>query len=81
MTVNTVYVVQAFTQRGRKLAAEPPVSCKTEEEAIRKAERMAPLRTGVIVFRQDVDEETGEVEDGAKVLFRSGELPQSMQEE
>jgi hypothetical protein len=51
MATETVYIVQAYVQgRGKALRAEPQVGCKDAEEARRKAERLAPLRLGVVAF-------------------------------
>ena len=51
MARETVYIVQAYVAgRGKALKAEPQVGCKSAEEARRKAERLAPLRLGVVAF-------------------------------
>ena len=52
MATETVYIVQAYVQgRGKALRAEQQVGCKDAEEARRKAERLAPLRLGVVAWR------------------------------
>mgnify|MGYP003346303890 CR=1 FL=1 len=59
MATETVYIVQAYVQsRGKALSAEPQVGCKDAEEARRKAERLAPLRLGVVAFAVSADTET-----------------------
>ena len=51
MAVETVYIIQAYVQgRGKGLKAEQQIGCKSAEEARRKAERLAPLRLGVVAF-------------------------------
>ena len=76
MPRETVYIVQAYVAgRGKALKAEQQVGCKTAEEARRKAERLAPLRLGVVAFEVSADTELGDYDENPKILFRSGELP------
>jgi hypothetical protein len=76
MTRETVYILQSYVAgRGKGLKAEPQVGCKSAEEARRKAERLAPLRLGVIAFAATADVEMGDYDDNPVVLFRSGRLP------
>ncbi|SPU43193.1 Uncharacterised protein [Brevundimonas diminuta] len=76
MAVETVHIVQAYVQgRGKSLKAEQPVGCKTAEEARRKAERLAPLRLGVIAYSASADTEMGDYDESPTILFKSGELP------
>ena len=76
MTRETVYILQSYVAgRGAALKAEPQVGCKSAEEARRKAERLAPLRLGVIAFAASADVEMGDYDDNPVVLFRSGRLP------
>ena len=75
MTRENVYIVQSFVRGGRGLKAEQQVGCKTPEEARRKAERLAPLRVGVVAFCMGADPELGDYDDNPVILFRSGELP------
>ena len=56
MARETVYIVQSYVRgRGKGLKAEQQVGCKTAEEARRKAERLAPLRVGVVAFSARAD--------------------------
>jgi hypothetical protein len=73
----TAYLVQAFTQKGAKLIADAVKPCKTEGSAIATAERLAPVRAGVVAFSQEVDVET-DTYDEPKVLLRIGQLPQGL---
>jgi hypothetical protein len=76
MPRETVYIVQAYVAgRGKALKAEQQVGCKTAEEARRKAERLGPLRVGVVAFEVSADTELGDYDENPKILFRSGQLP------
>jgi hypothetical protein len=76
MARETVYILQAYVAgRGKGLKAEPQVGCKTAEEARRKAERLAPLRLGVVAFAASADVEMGDYDDNPVILFKSGQLP------
>jgi hypothetical protein len=76
MARQTVYIVQSYVRgRGTGLKAEQQSGCKTAEEARRKAERLGPLRIGVVAYSATGDPELGEYDDNPVILFRSGELP------
>jgi len=76
MAMETVYIVQSYVAgRGQGLKAEPQVGCTTAEEARRKAERLGPLRLGVVAFEVSADTELGDYDETPKILFRSGRLP------
>lgn len=70
----TAYLVQAFTQKGAKLVADAVKPCKTEQSAIATAERLAPIRAGVVAFSQEVDIET-DTYDEPRVILKIGKLP------
>ena len=75
MAKETVYIVQSYVRgRGKGLKAEQQMGCKTAEEARRKAERLSPLRIGVVAFSASADVELGDYDEPV-ILFRSGELP------
>ena len=75
MAKETVYIVQAFVAgRGKALKSEQAMGCKTAEEARRKAERLAPLRLGVVAFSAAADVELGDHDDPT-LIFKSGQLP------
>ena len=81
MAMETLYIVQCFVAgRGKVLKAEPQVGCKDAREALRRAERLAPLRVGVVAFSISADTETGDY-DEPEILFRSGELPPPFSED
>jgi hypothetical protein len=68
--------VQSYVAgRGKGLKAEPQVGCKTAEEARRKAERLGPLRAGVVAFSATADTELGDYDENPVILFKSGQLP------
>jgi hypothetical protein len=76
MARETVYILQSYVRgRGKGLKAEQQVGCKTAEEARRKAERLAPLRVGVVAFAVSADTELGDYDENPVILFRAGELP------
>jgi hypothetical protein len=76
MAKETVYIVQSYVAgRGRALKAEQQIGCKTAEEARRKAERLGPLRIGVVAFAASADTELGDYDENPVILFRSGLLP------
>lgn len=76
MARETLYIVQSYVRgRGKGLKAEQQVGCKTAEEARRKAERLGPLRVGVVAFSTAADPELGDYDENPVILFRSGELP------
>jgi hypothetical protein len=72
----TVHLVQAYVAgRGKALKAEPAVSCRTAEDARRKAERLAELRLGVVAFSTTVDVELGDYDETPTIHFKAGRLP------
>lgn len=76
MVTETVFIVQSYVRgRGKALKAEQQVGCKTAEEARRKAERLGPLRVGVVAFSATADTELGDYDETPVILFRAGELP------
>ncbi len=76
MAKETVHIVQAYVRGpGNGLKAEPQVGCKDAEEARRKAERLGPLRVGVVAFSVSADTELGDYDENPVILFKSGELP------
>ena len=76
MAKETVYILQTYVAgRGKSLKAEQQVGCKNAEEARRKAERLAPLREGVVAFAATADVEMGDYDENPQVIFKSGRLP------
>ena len=76
MATETVHIVQAYVQgKGKSLKAEQQMGCKTAEEAQRKAERLAPLRLGVVAFSASADTEMGDYDENPTILFKAGQLP------
>ena len=72
--MTTAYLVQGFKLKGSKLIADAVKPCKTEEAAIATAERLGPMRAGVVAFSQEVDIETDSY-DTPIVLHQIGRLP------
>ena len=82
MATETVFIVQAYVAgRGAGLKAEPQVGCKDAEEARRKAERLAPLRYGVVAFSVSADTELGDYDETPTILFKAGRLPPPFDED
>ena len=76
MAKETVHIVQCYIRgRGKSLTADQQVGCNTAEDARRKAERLGPLRVGVVAFSATADTELGDYDESPVILFRSGELP------
>ncbi|WP_394763864.1 hypothetical protein [Phenylobacterium sp.] len=81
MASETVYILQSYVAgRGKGLKAEQQVGCKTAEEARRKAERLAPLREGVVAFAATADTELGDYDENPVILFKAGRLPHPFDE-
>jgi len=81
MASETVYILQSYVAgRGKALKAEQQVGCKTAEEARRKAERLGPLREGVVAFSATADTELGDYDENPVILFKSGRLPHPFSE-
>ena len=76
MATETVHIVQAYIAgRGKALKAESQIGCKTAEDARRKAERLAPLRVGVVAFSATADVDLGDYDENPTILFKAGRLP------
>ncbi|WEJ57223.1 hypothetical protein [Devosia sp. FJ2-5-3] len=75
----TLYFVQGFRAKGRKLEPDQPQAARSAEAAIAAAERIAPSRAGVWAYSADVDVEA-DTYDEPKVLFKAGTLPPGLAE-
>jgi hypothetical protein len=76
MAKETIHLVQAFIAgRGKALKSEPPIACRSAEEACRRAERLSPLRLGVVAFTATADVEMGDYDENPVVLFKAGQVP------
>ena len=77
----TSYLVQAFVAgRGAALKADKPIPCKSAEDARRKAERMAPMKLGVVAYSTTGDAELGDYDDAPVTFFKAGRLPAQFEE-
>ncbi len=72
--MKTAYIVQSFTKQGSQLITDTPIQCSSADEAIRRADKFADIRAGVIAISQEYDEETGDFGE-LKVLAKYGEIP------
>jgi hypothetical protein len=61
------------------MKAEKLVVCKTAEQAQRMAERMAPVKLGVVAYSTSGDAETGDYDDQPTILFQAGQLPEQFE--
>ena len=76
MAKETVFILQAYVAgRGKALKAEQQIGCRNAEEARRKAERLAPLREGVVAFAATADIEMGDYDENPQIIFKAGRLP------
>lgn len=82
MARETLHLVQAYASgRGKALKAEQAQQFKTPEAARRAAERLAPVRLGVVAYSITVDADLGEYDDTPTVLFKAGQLPPPFNED
>lgn len=72
--MTTMYFVQGFRAKGRKLDPDLPQPAKSPEAAIAAAERMGPTRAGVWAYSANIDQET-DTYDEPQLLYRTGTLP------
>jgi hypothetical protein len=77
--MTTMYFVQGFRLKGRKLEPDLPQPAKSPEAAIAAGERMGPSRAGVWAYSANIDQET-DTYDEPQVLFRTGTLPPGLGE-
>jgi hypothetical protein len=76
MTRETVHIVQSYIAgKGNGLKAEPQIGFKTAEAARAKAERLGPVRLGVVAFSASADSEMGDYDEDPVILFKAGRLP------
>ncbi|OYX93248.1 MAG: hypothetical protein B7Y78_08805 [Caulobacter sp. 35-67-4] len=77
MAKKIFYVVQPYdaAKRGNGLKAGAAMEVASEAEARRKAERLAPLREGVVAFAASADVELGDYDENPDILFKAGRLP------
>ena len=70
------YLVQSFVVgRGAALKADKPVTCKSADDARRKAERWASSKLGVVAYATSGDAELGKYDDEPVYLVKIGQLP------
>lgn len=77
--MGTQFLVIGFRQRGRKLVPDPAKPANSPENAKRAGARLAPMRTGVVVLRQEFDE-TADFAAEPVVIAKHGELPPEFQD-
>jgi hypothetical protein len=76
-TPKTIYVVQPFTKGKRGgLKAEQAIQAPSEGAAIRRGERLAETKVGVLVFAQTGDPEMGDFDEPV-ILARHGDTPEA----
>jgi hypothetical protein len=76
----SMFIVQCFQLRGRKLVADQPKTARTGEAAIALAERLGESKAGAVAFSQEVDIETNSY-DEPHVLYKIGTLPPGLFED
>jgi hypothetical protein len=76
MARQTKHIMQAFVAgRGGALRPEPPIVCKTQEEAAKRARRAAASKLGVVAFTTSGDPDTGDYDESPTILFKAGQVP------
>ncbi|WP_062225882.1 hypothetical protein [Aureimonas frigidaquae] len=75
MPEKTLFIVQQFERKGKRLIAGRLMEFKTAEEAEGRAERDATRTVGVVALQQTIDTDTGEIVEDPVILARYGELP------
>lgn len=76
MARETVHLVQAFLAgKGKAIKSEPPIACRSAEEACRRAQRLSSVRLGVVAFSASADVELGDYDENPTILFKAGQLP------
>jgi hypothetical protein len=71
--ITTVYVVQTFVETDGGLAVEESFQCRTAEQAVFRADAIAPFVAGVLAWAKVLDHERGEWgEDDPVILFKAG---------
>jgi len=72
----TFFVVQPFSRQKRgSLRPEQPIMATSKEAAIRRAERLAETKAGVLAFAQTGDPEMGDFDEPV-ILATHGDVPQ-----
>ena len=79
MATQTLFVVQAFEMRRKRIVPTTKEQVKGEAQALRQAERTAERNGGAIALQIAVDSETGEVEQ-TQIVGKYGELPDNLDE-
>ena len=69
------YFVQAYKARGARLVGQPTEGFGLADQALTAARRLARWRTGIVVFRQDVDD-AGIQRGLPAVLVIHGQVPE-----
>ena len=75
MSEKTLHIVQQFETFGKKIVAGRTIQAKTPDEAVARAERDSVRFPGVVALSTTIDEDTGEVLEDPRILFRHGTLP------
>jgi hypothetical protein len=76
MVRETSYFVQAFDAgKAGNLKADAPIACKSATGVLRRAERLALSKLGVVAFSSTGDPELGDYDDEPTVIFRNGQFP------
>jgi hypothetical protein len=81
MARETIYLVQAFkSPKGARLSADPPIRCKSLENARRTAEGPAQTKDGVVAYSTSGDAESGDYDEEPTIIFEAGRLPAPFEE-
>lgn len=79
MPTKTVFMVQTFVLRRKRLVPGPQEAVATQNSAMKKAEALATRNPGAAAISMVIDDETGDVE-RATIVGRFGEIPDDFSE-
>ena len=79
MATKTVFVVQTFELKRKRLVPGKQEAAATQQGALKKAEALAARIPGAAAISMIIDDETGEVE-RASILGQFGEVPEEFAE-
>jgi hypothetical protein len=74
--MQTIYVVETYREIGGELLPEKAVICRSDADAIGRAQLLSERAAGVVAYRQAVDPEAGDYEP-PEILAQHGTVPLS----
>jgi hypothetical protein len=71
----TIYLVQAFSEKQGALRGDPPTRCKSEDAAKRAAVLLGETKAGAVASSSSGDADLGDFDDEPVVLAVVGRVP------